>query len=249
VPPGRPQNRLRPGVRLLGGGRDRILSRQDEAILERLGDHGLVVTPNVDLAWAVSLLGDTGGRILLTEGTHTIRGSGPLILPASSNGIQLVGISNEMTVLKRTETSNQHMVKLSGSRCSVENIRFEDTASTAACVNVAGSHCRVRDCIFGSINSQAIKCLAADFAHIVGNRVLVTRSTDYAIYLTGTAADSLVSSNFIGASVVTEIRADNGISRSSFLGNCTGSGGITEFFNSGGQLNVYAGNTGTVSIL
>ena len=192
--------------------RFRSIMRQLEDEVKRGYNLGPVITPDISIRDAISSLPKNGGRIVLSEGEWTFNAN----LSVTRPNVHILSMSPQKTILRRTKTTSDNMLTLSGAECIIEGIRFIDENSSGFCIESTGNRTVVKNCFFQDVYG-GIKITGANFCTVEGNHFVDADGTN--IEFSGTCAYGLIANNRMEEGRTYNILLSNATSKSVLVGN------------------------------
>jgi len=195
--------------------RFRSVMRQLEDEVQRGYNLGPIITPDISIRDAISSLPHNGGRIVLSEGEWTFNTN----LSVTRPNVHILSMSPQKTILRRTKTTSDNMLTLSGAECIIEGIRFIDENSSGFCIESTGDRTVVKNCFFQDVYG-GIKMDGADFCTVEGNHFV--DADGHNVEFANTCVGALISNNrFEEASGSSKfnILLSTGTTKSTMVGN------------------------------
>mgnify|MGYP001193317878 CR=1 FL=1 len=231
-----------------------------EDALEKIDNIGVTVAPGEPLSAIISSLGQLGGRIFLTEGTHAVVSTIEITTP-----VQIIGLTPGRTRITRLVDSTDPIIRVSSDKVKLENIRFTDTHQNSNLIEVYGDDCDINDCVFDSFKTaihlgfNTGRTLSPTRTSITRCRFVEGKTTGVAggdgkdiyspaIYLNSTT-EAIVAGNQLGEYASPSSTDTNVIETSASTTNSTFTMNVAPSWNiryKGGSGNVNAGNVATV---
>ena len=192
--------------------RFRSVMRQLEDEVQRGYNLGPVITPDISIRDAISSLPHNGGRIVLSEGEWTFNTN----LSVTRPNVHILSMSPQKTILRRTKTTSDNMLTLSGAECIIEGIRFIDENSSGFCIESTGDRTVVKNCFFQDVYG-GIKMDGADFCTVEGNHFVDVESHN--VEFANTCVGAVIVNNRFEVAKEYNIKLSSGVSESVMIGN------------------------------
>lgn len=183
----------RPQIIYTDDNRLRTIGHQLEASELTNRTIGPIASPSKSLRDIIGLFDNSGGRIFLTEGEWIFND----VISTARNSVHIISTSPGKTVFKRpsAKASSSPMMSFTGDDIILEGIRFIDEGNTTSTnvLSFSGQRCQVKDCVFedayGGVTVSGSWCSIKDNTF--------TTLQGYAVELTGSASNCIVSGNLI----------------------------------------------------